>query len=260
MTDAETAEPPPPAPEETQPVEIHKPKPVHNWREFLKELGTIVLGICIAISLEQMVESWHWNQEVKEARKALQAEMITDEANLFARRLAYEPCMGRQIKEAEAILADLEAHRQPPRFTTFHLGASGPANDGAWQAQRAAQTLTHFPPEELAMMSRFYKWVLDFQDWTQREEDRWTDLAVLREPPAGLGPSDFMRLRGSLTAIRRTDSLIRVNSTRALRVADALGIPRPPVDQHRLRLFCSTDEENFVQNTSEREASQRGTP
>ena len=37
-------------------MEIHKPKPVHSWRELLTELGIVVLGICIAISLEQFVE------------------------------------------------------------------------------------------------------------------------------------------------------------------------------------------------------------
>jgi len=237
-------------------MEIHKPKPVHNWREFLSEVGVIVLGICIAISLEQLVETWHWDQEVKVARKALHAEMIANEANLFARRLAYEPCVVRQIKEAEAILADLEAHRKPRRFTTFHFGESGPGNDGEWQAQRAAQTQTHFPPEELAMMSQFYKWVLDFQDWTQREEDRWAELTALREPPAGLGPSDFIRLRGGLAAIRRTDSLVRTNSGRALKMADALGIPRPPVDQERLRLYCSLSEEDFAERLRNRGAPQ----
>jgi hypothetical protein len=149
MTDTSPTEPTP-APEEPPPkerdVEIHKLKPIHSLRDFLKELGTIVLGICIAISLEQLVENWQWSREVTEARKALQTEMIANEANLFARRLAYEPCVVRQIKEADAILADLEAHREPARFTTFHFGAAGPGNDGQWQALRAAQTLTHFPP------------------------------------------------------------------------------------------------------------------
>ena len=41
MTDA--AENPSPAPEEL-PMEIHKPKPVHSWREFLTEMGTITLA------------------------------------------------------------------------------------------------------------------------------------------------------------------------------------------------------------------------
>jgi hypothetical protein len=254
MTDA-SPEPPPTLQE--NPVEIHKPKPIHSWRAFLAELGTIVLGICIAISLEQLVESWHWDHEVQNARKAIHAEIAADEATQFVRRLSYQPCVVRQMREAQAILADLEAGRKPGRFTTFHTGASGPGNDGEWQAQRAAQTLTHFPPEELAIMSRFYKWVSDFDNWTQREEDKWTDLAVLREPPAGLGPSDFMRLRGGLAAIQRTNSLVVANSARALEMADRLGIPRPPVDQHRTQLFCSTNEEDFVQSIRNSEAAQR---
>src|SRR6185437_9249744 len=46
-----TDQTPPPAPEETQ-VEIHKPKPVHNWREFLTEIGVVVIGVCIALAAE----------------------------------------------------------------------------------------------------------------------------------------------------------------------------------------------------------------
>jgi hypothetical protein len=50
-----TDQTPPPAPEETQ-VEIHKPKPVHNWREFLGEIAVVVVGVLIALSAEQVVE------------------------------------------------------------------------------------------------------------------------------------------------------------------------------------------------------------
>jgi homoserine O-acetyltransferase len=38
-----------PAPEEKK-MEIHKLKPVHNWRDFIKEIGTIVIGVCIALA------------------------------------------------------------------------------------------------------------------------------------------------------------------------------------------------------------------
>jgi hypothetical protein len=245
VTDIPPTEPTP-TPEEPPPVEIHKPKPVHNWREFLSEIGVVVLGICIAIGLEQLVEEWHWQSEVKTARKAIHAEMAANEVTLFARRLSYKPCVDRQRREAETILADLEAGRKPERFTTFHIGASGPGSDSVWESRRAGQTLTHFPPEELAMMGSYYGWVSSFGTWTGREEDHWSELVVLRNPPKGLGPSDFMRLRASLAALQRADGLIENNSFRALNVADALGIPRPPVDQNRLRLFCSTNEEDFV--------------
>ena len=48
MSDATDPTPPP-----EEPMEIHKPKPIHNWRDFLKEVGTIVLGVCVALGAEQ---------------------------------------------------------------------------------------------------------------------------------------------------------------------------------------------------------------
>ena len=36
-------------------MDIHKPKPIRNWREFLKEVGIIVLGVSIALAGEQAV-------------------------------------------------------------------------------------------------------------------------------------------------------------------------------------------------------------
>jgi hypothetical protein len=245
MTDTPLAGPTS-TPEEPQSVEIHKPKPVHSWREFLREYAIIVLGVLTALAGEQAVEWLHWQGEVKTARQAIQAEMAANEVTLFARRLYLQPCVDRQRREANAILADLEAGRTPRRFTTFHLGAAGPGNNSVWEAQRSAQTLTHFPPEELAMMGRYYIWVSDFADWTGREEERWSELAVLRSPPKGLGASDFTRLRASLAALQRLSGLIENNSVRALRLGDALGIPRPPVDKDRLARFCSMNEEEFV--------------
>jgi len=56
-------------------MEIHKPKPIHNWREFLKELGTNALGVAIALAAEQTVEWLHWQDEVKAARASIRAEM-----------------------------------------------------------------------------------------------------------------------------------------------------------------------------------------
>lgn len=37
-------------------MDIHKPKPIHNWREFLSEIGVIVLGVLIALGAEQSIE------------------------------------------------------------------------------------------------------------------------------------------------------------------------------------------------------------
>ncbi len=37
-------------------MDIHKPKPVHSWREFATEIGIVVIGIAIALGGEQIIE------------------------------------------------------------------------------------------------------------------------------------------------------------------------------------------------------------
>ena len=42
-------------------VDAQEPKPIHSWRDFLKEVGTIVLGVVIALSAGELVDSWNWH-------------------------------------------------------------------------------------------------------------------------------------------------------------------------------------------------------
>lgn len=58
-------------------MEIHPPEHgIHNWRQFLVHMSTVVLGILIAIGLEQSVEYWHH----REQRNRLMEDMRTEAA------------------------------------------------------------------------------------------------------------------------------------------------------------------------------------
>ena len=56
-------------------MDIHKPKPWHGAREFLKEYGIIVLGVLTALAFEQAVEWLHTQHDIHQTREALQAEI-----------------------------------------------------------------------------------------------------------------------------------------------------------------------------------------
>ena len=58
-------------------MHFHLPKPLHGWREFAGEVGIIVLGVLIALGFEQVVEDVHWRGEVREAKAALAAALMT---------------------------------------------------------------------------------------------------------------------------------------------------------------------------------------
>jgi len=219
-------------------VEFHKPKPVHNWRELLSEIGVIVIGVCIALAAEQAVEWLHWQGEVKAARQALAGE-ISANGGYFARRIAIAPCMHKQFMEAQAILVALEAGKPVPAFTVFRPGGGSLLVDGEWQSQRASQTLTHFPREELATMSRYYAQLPELAYWVRSEMEIWAQLGVLKNPPAGMGPSDFARLHSMLGLAERYGALVDLNAHRMLVVGASMKIAPPPLDRTRVALFCT---------------------
>ena len=227
-------------------MEIHKPKPVHNWREFLSEVGVIVLGICIAISLEQLVESWHWDREVKEARQSLAAEIAADNLNLFAFRVAIAPCVEKQLSQVDAILTALEAGSDVTKIPL--LPARPPASalirDNEWQSERASQVLTHFPRGELAMMSRYYGQLEDFKSWEAREADAWPQLSVLQRSLAGMTKSDLMRLRVNFDIAQRTEFLIVLNSRRQLGISKRLGVT-VSTEPLRVNNYCTLSEPDY---------------
>ena len=209
-------------------MEIHKPKPIHNWRELLTELGIVVLGICIAISLEQFVEYLHWHHEVQIGRQAL-AEEITVIDRFYARRVLIAPCLDRWLDEDAARIKDLAAGRKiTPRAASPAQGAPGALlSDAEWQSERSSQTLTHFPRAELALMSRFYAQMGDMREWLFEEERSWSALAVLAEDPDHLGPTDLAQLRVNLSMERALEYLITLNAPRQLTTSAQLGIPYP---------------------------------
>lgn len=228
-------------------MEIHKVKPIHTWRDFLKELGTIVLGIIIAISLEHLVQSWNWDHEVKLARQALTAEISANNLNILAFRVAAAPCVDRHISQVDAILTALEAGAGPEKiaFSPVRRSPSSLMRDSEWQAERASQVLTHFPRSELALMSRYYAQLDDFKSWMTQETSAWSELSVLQKPLAGMTTSDLIRLRVNLDIAKDSEFRIVLNAGRQLGVSKQLGLPSPAVDPVRLKNYCTTSTEEY---------------
>ena len=77
--------------------DIHKIKPVHGWREFIGEVGIIVLGVLIALLAEGMIESWRWHEQMEQTREAIKADLLSASINALE-RLAINPCERTDIK------------------------------------------------------------------------------------------------------------------------------------------------------------------
>lgn len=79
-------------------MHVRFPTPLHGWRVFAGEVGTIVLGVLLALGAQEMVQSLHWRSEVKETRKALDAEVARDLA-AFDYRYRNRRCSAERLSE-----------------------------------------------------------------------------------------------------------------------------------------------------------------
>jgi len=57
-------------------MHFHLPKPLHGWREFVGEVGIIVIGVLIALGAGQVVESLQWADKSRSAKTELHQQMV----------------------------------------------------------------------------------------------------------------------------------------------------------------------------------------
>ena len=80
----------------------------HSWRDFLIHIATIVVGLLIAVALEQSVELMHRRHQLHVAEHNLQAEFDENRKTLAKDELH----IAQQAKNLTLILSSIDAIRQ----------------------------------------------------------------------------------------------------------------------------------------------------
>ena len=136
-------------------MDIHKPKPWHSFREFLKEYVIIVVGVLTALGAEQGVETLHWSHRVAETRVQLNQELGAD-AGSSLRWLINAPCLDAQLT------ALTQAVAQARRTGVFHAPAQRYAptlvqfTNDAWLNARSLQVSDHMGPDAVKLYTKAF--------------------------------------------------------------------------------------------------------
>jgi hypothetical protein len=218
-------------------MHVHLPKPLHGWREFIGEVGIIVLGVVIAISIEQLVEAMHWRSEVNNARGALHDDI--DRSNrAFAFRVAAHDCIAARIATVSQIIERV-AKRQPvPLLGPVMPDIGNGLPNNAWETSLSSQTLPHFGRAELALYGAYFLQLGNVGRFMEREVGDWGVLSVLEGDPARVGPLDIAGMRVALRHATFENDLIADIAGEELATAKDLGIKAPSPDRSRLAEVC----------------------
>jgi hypothetical protein len=159
-------------------MDIHKPKPWHGVRGFLKEYVIIVVGVLTALGAEAVVENFHARRLASEAREAVRAEINLDLANM-KRRGEIQSCIDKRLDELSDFIAKAEAGQ--PVTAPLTIGEPGhpPTYSQRWQVATAGGRASLLPSNEQRDYIRVYQQFEQFE--ARQAEDRlaWGELIGL---------------------------------------------------------------------------------
>ena len=217
-------------------MHVHRPKALHSPREFLGEVAVIIVGILIAIGLEQGVEALRWRHEVAEARRALGQEVAY---NLQALRIMQveDACIQRRLDQLAMWAGGsgprpTEPYDRPILFT--------PATS-TWDVANSGQVVAHFPLDQKMRFAHAYASVTNERDTIAEERSAWETIASIASDQV-LDDADRRDLRHAVGLARTIRQRRRGNSDLILRESRSLATEGPglaPPDNRFASAFCS---------------------
>jgi hypothetical protein len=149
-------------PKEPDPMlDVH---PAHHaansWRDFFVHIATIVLGLCIAVGLEQMVEHIHHRLQITETREALRQERGENHKHFAEGARHWREGVAR-IQNNLLVLRYLQQHPDTPQEKLPGIlvwtQESSPFNYAMWDSAQQAGITSLMPREEVTREARLYK-------------------------------------------------------------------------------------------------------
>jgi hypothetical protein len=208
-------------------MDVHKPKPVTNWRELFKEWGIIVLGVLTALLAEQAVQWFDWHQKVNAAIADMDNELTRGDGPQAYARLAIHDCVATRLDELRAAIEGGKRPDSRKLIDAFWL-PKRTWDSLARESATASDVASHLPHDRMLQYRIAYETVPDLQRLADKE---LADLGSLRALPATGGSIETIE---KLTALEAIEGLKLDNDASArearflLNHLDQLRLPLDP--------------------------------
>ncbi len=161
-------------------MEVHAPhQPLNTWREFWIHLGTITVGLLIALGLEQTVEYGHRVHEKHALQQELHDEGERNEGTLkmdFKRMAALKDSLVAWHRGVDVAIAKGGGLDDPPGQNTT-TGTVVLPSEAMWDSARASGRVGLLSDDQTAV----YAFLYQQEDRLRAQEKDWTAVAVEKQ-------------------------------------------------------------------------------
>lgn len=146
-------------------LDVHPPHhPAHSWRDFFIHIATIVVGLLIAVGLEQAVEGIHHHRERVELEERLRQEAEQNSKALDSSRRTWQD----HAAWLAGVISQLQSAPAAGGFVTVMLPSavdrgSQPSKRVVWSVAKSNGTLALLPESEQEIFERV-DWIAEHEE------------------------------------------------------------------------------------------------
>lgn len=172
---------------------MRMPELSEKQRKFAREVGSVVLGVLIALGIGEIAEAVRWKIRVDNSMKAVRIEMAGNRWNL-AERVAFQPCLDRRLADIGAILAEARRTGRLPRIETAGTTAYRMIDTAAFEVALSEGVSLHMDRHEARQVALLYDMSTGlYGELAEKEQESWRTLQLL-EGPGGPIEGDVVTL------------------------------------------------------------------
>jgi hypothetical protein len=184
------------------------PNPWGEWRENVRELAIVVLGVFIALIAQQLADDWQWRQKTRSAIAAMRHELLWDDGPQVYQRAISHPCAVAQL---DAIRAAVEAGKSRAEvwglIDSYGLGFVT-YDSAAHDAAVAADAFTHMSQAEAAPFANIYPSMPVFNRTSEQEAAHIAELRALKRTGGSLGAAEVDATLSRVEALRNDERVM----------------------------------------------------
>ena len=166
---------------------MRKPALTEKQLKFVREVGSVVLGVLIALGIGEIAEAVRWKIRVDNSMKAVRIEMAGNRFNL-AERVAFQPCLERRLEAIGAILAEARRTGILPRIETAGTTAYRMIDTSAFEVAWSEGVPLHMDRGQARQVALLYDMSTGlYGELVEKEQESWRTLQLLEGPGGPIG-------------------------------------------------------------------------
>ncbi|RYD64443.1 MAG: hypothetical protein EOP58_09530 [Sphingomonadales bacterium] len=168
--------------QDVSPVARRRFKLTEKQSKFVREVGSVVLGVLIALGIGEVADAARWQWRVSVSEAAMRAELAGNRFNVAERR-SFQACATQRLGDIGAILAEARRTHRLPDIARIGGPGRRPTHFNALDSATSEGVLLHMRRETARDYSGAYVMARYYDDEVEQESPLWARLRLLEHAP-----------------------------------------------------------------------------